>query len=170
MATVETFKLDPFWDDEYKRLNYTHEPFNNLDDVNRWISLGFTNKFTGNMCNMRNPQPSWNYKFLEYFTQLGWYNIGTCYYQMTSGIILPRHSDTYNRYVELYNLRETEHRIRRAIVFLEDWASGHYLEVNNQPIVNWTKGTGVIWEYDTPHLAANMGDTPRYTLQITGHV
>jgi len=26
------------------------------------------------------------------------------------------------------------------------------------------------WAYDTPHMAANIGLEPRYTLQITGHV
>jgi hypothetical protein len=25
-----------------------------------------------------------------------------------------------------------------------------------------------LWHGDTPHIAANMGQTPRYTLQITG--
>ena len=80
------------------------------------------------------------------------------------------------RYIELFNLENpqryghTRRFIRRAIVFLEDWASGHYLEVDNEPVVKWSAGDVVVWEYDTPHLAANMGTTPRYTLQITGHV
>jgi hypothetical protein len=28
----------------------------------------------------------------------------------------------------------------------------------------------VEWQYDAPHMAANMGIEPRYTLQITGHI
>jgi hypothetical protein len=31
-------------------------------------------------------------------------------------------------------------------------------------------GDVVVWPYDTPHMAANMGLIPRYTLQITGHI
>jgi hypothetical protein len=40
----------------------------------------------------------------------------------------------------------------------------------NQPIVNWKAGHVVEWLYDTPHMAANIGLEPRYTLQITGHL
>jgi hypothetical protein len=70
----------------------------------------------------------------------------------------------------LFDLKGQEHTIHRAIVFLEDWASGHYLEIDGEPIIKWTAGDVVIWCYDTPHMAANMGLTPRYTLQITGHI
>ena len=56
----------------------------------------------------------------------------------------------------------------RIIVFLEDWQSGHYLEINGEPIIEWSAGDWVGWNYDTPHLAANIGMTDRYTMQITG--
>jgi hypothetical protein len=75
------------------------------------------------MCDMRKPQPSWNHKFIDHFTDLGWKDVGTSYYRMATGTILPTHQDTYKRYVELFNLQGQEHRIRRAIVFLEDWQS-----------------------------------------------
>ena len=70
----------------------------------------------------------------------------------------------------MYQLKGNEHKIRRAIVFLEDWKSGHYLELQGKPIVEWKKGFTVIGAYDAPHMAANIGLNPRYTLQITGHV
>jgi hypothetical protein len=56
----------------------------------------------------------------------------------------------------------------RIIVFLEDWASGHYLEMNKTPILNWKAGDWVCWRSDFLHLAANIGKTDRYTLQLTG--
>ena len=59
--------------------------------------------------------------------------------------------------------------IYRALVLLEDWKSGHYLEVTEQPVVGWAAGTVVEWTYDAPHMAANIGLEDRYTLQITGH-
>jgi hypothetical protein len=101
---------------------------------------------------------------------MGWKNIGTSYYRMDTGTILPVHQDTYKRYVDLHNLQGQEQTIWRAIVFLEDWQSGHYLEVDGIPFTGWAKGFTPYWNFDTPHLAANIGLTPRYTLQITGHV
>jgi hypothetical protein len=55
-------------------------------------------------------------------------------------------------------------------VFLEDWKSGHYFEAMDYAYVDWIAGTVIEWTYDTPHMAANMGLEPRYTLQITGHL
>ena len=54
------------------------------------------------------------------------------------------------------------------MVFLEDWRSGHIMEVDDQQLTGWKAGDWVGWRYDTPHLAANLGTTDRYTLQITG--
>jgi hypothetical protein len=83
---------------------------------------------------------------------------------------MPEHSDLYKRYIELFDLQGQEHRIRRALVLLEDWQPGHYLEIMGEPIVKWQAGTVVQWDYDTPHMAANIGIEDRYTLQITGHL
>ena len=89
---------------------------------------------------------------------------------MDTGTVLPNHSDLYLKYIDLFNLKGKEKTIRRAIVFLENWQSGHYAECAETPIVNWDAGNVIEWEYDTPHMAANLGLTPRYTLQITGHI
>ena len=100
---------------------------------------------------------------------MGWKDIGTSYYRMNTGTILPTHSDLYLRYVDVFKLQGQEQKIRRAIVFLEDWRSGHYFEGNGRPTVNWRAGDVIEWAYDAPHMAANLGLDPRYTLQITGH-
>jgi uncharacterized protein YijF (DUF1287 family) len=88
---------------------------------------------------------------------------------MDTGTVLPDHKDLYKKYIELFNLQGQENWIYRAIIFLEDWQSGHYAEYDYDPFVNWRAGDCVIWRYDTPHMAANIGLLPRYTLQITGH-
>lgn len=165
-----TYSLDVFWDDEFKRLDYINEPFNDGPNTQKWLELGYPGKFTGDMCDMRSTQPSWNHKFVEHFQALGWKDIGTSYYRMGSGTILPTHGDLYVKYVNLFNLQGKEHTIRRAVVFLEDWKPGHYFEGLDSPMVKWHAGQVVEWSYDTPHMAANMGIDPRYTLQITGHV
>jgi hypothetical protein len=162
--------FDYFWDDQYKYLDYQTEEFNNPADIKLWQSHGYPDKFTGAMCDMRRPQPSWNQKFVDYFAALGWQDIGTSYYRMDTGTVLPVHRDLYKKYVELFDLQGREYTIRRAIVFLEDWTSGHYLELKGVPITGWRRGFTVIWAYDEPHMAANIGVTPRYTLQITGHL
>jgi len=86
------------------------------------------------------------------------------------GTILPTHSDLYVKYIQLFNLQGQEHTIRRAVVYLEDWKSGHYGEYCGNPLTKWQAGDTVEWQYDAPHMAANMGIEPRYTLQITGHI
>jgi hypothetical protein len=89
---------------------------------------------------------------------------------MSAGTILPEHSDLYKKYIQLFDLEGREHTIRRAIIMLEDWKSGHYLEVSGVPIVGWKAGYTIEWAYDAPHMAANIGLEDRYTLQITGHI
>lgn len=172
MATQEYFKyfIEPFWDDEYKWLHYINEPFNDTDSRMQWILAGFPDQFTGDMCDMRSKQPSWNSRFIEMFSTMGWKDIGTSYYRMNTGTILPTHKDMYSKYIEVFDLKGNEHLIRRAIVFLQDWQPGHYAEYMDQPLVNWKAGTVIEWSFDTPHMAANMGLVPRYTLQITGHI
>jgi hypothetical protein len=171
MAILDVSKIhiQKFWDDEYKSLNYTREPFNDPESVSKWVCNGFSGPFTGYMCDMRDPQPIWNNRFVEFFEAKGWQDVGTSYYRMDTGTVLPNHSDLYKKYVELFNLKDNEHWIYRAIVFLEDWQSGHYAELDGEPFVGWRAGDCLIWRYDTPHMAANLGDLPRYTLQITGH-
>ena len=164
------YDLEVFWDDEFKHLDYQQEPFNDLNDVQQWLAQGYQSKICGDMADMRGRQPSWNHRFIQHYTSLGWQHVGTSYYRMTSGTVMPVHQDRYAKYVSLFDLAGKEFLIRRAVVLLEDWRPGHYLEIQGRPLVEWRAGTVVEWTYDTPHMAANVGLEPRYTLQITGHL
>lgn len=164
------YDLVVFWDHEFKSLEYIQEPFNDRQSVESWLAQGYQPKFCGGLADMRGRQPSCNHQFIEYFQSLGWKDIGTSYYCMTSGTVMPVHQDLYVKYIDLFDLQGQESCIRRALVLLEDWRPGHYLEVDGHPFVNWHAGTVVEWIYDTPHMAANVGLEPRYTLQITGHL
>jgi hypothetical protein len=172
MVTLEISKghIQRFWQSEHKDLDYTREPFNDTESLALWTTQGYTGSFTGVMCDMRRKQPSWNNLILDHFINKGWKDIGTSYYRMDTGVILPNHRDLYKRYVNLFQLQGQEQSIYRAILFLEDWQSGHYFEIDGQPMLNWQAGDYVEWCYDVPHMAANIGLTPRYTLQITGHI
>ena len=167
---IRQYQLHAFWDDAYVDLEYVNEQFNDPQQLLIWNTQGFANKYTGDMCDMRSKQPIWNQRFLDIFAGQGWQDIGTSYYRMGTGTVLHTHQDLYVKYISLFKLQGLEHTIRRAIVFLEDWKPGHYAEYQDKPFVNWRAGAVVEWTYDTPHMAANLGPTPRYTLQITGHV
>lgn len=168
--SYKTYHIDRFWNDEYLHLSYIMEPFNDPESVAKWMQQGFPPKICGEMCDMRRGQPSWNQKFIDLFTQRGWKDIGTSYYRMTSGTIMPTHSDLYRAYVKRFQLEGQEHTISRALIFLEDWRPGHYLDCCGHAFVHWKAGDVVEWTYDTPHTAANIGFEDRYTLQITGHL
>jgi hypothetical protein len=171
MAThaIVKYNLEVFWDNEFKQLDYIQEPFNDPVSVNQWLTQGYQSKIVGAMCDMRQQQPSWNYKFVEHFEELGWKDVGTSYYRMSTGTVMPVHSDLYKKYIERFQLQGQEQTVCRALVMLEDWKSGHYLEVMDVAYTGWQAGQVVEWIYDAPHMAANIGLEDRYTLQITGH-
>ena len=166
----KVYDLDVFWDDGFKHLDYIQEPFNDSEDVRQWLAQGYQPKICGDMADMRGRQPIWNRQFIEHFESSGWQDIGTSYYRMTSGTVMPVHQDRYVKYIDLFNLQGRETDIRRALVLFDDWRPGHYFEGAGDPFVKWRAGTVVEWIYDTPHMAANVGIEPRYTLQITGHL
>lgn len=156
-----------WWGFKHRNLPYINEPFNDQSSVTKWRDLGFTQeRFTGDMYDMRFESPEWLYGFGAYFKD--WKNIGWSVYRMGPGIILPQHSDLFTRYKKIHNLSDSN-SIWRAVIFLENWQSGHYLEIDNKPITEWSAGNYIAWNNDVPHLAANMGTTDRYTLQLTGH-
>lgn len=172
MATpaVVKYHFDRFWDDEFKRLDYIQEPFNDPASVDLWLRQGYHTKICGDLCDMRHRLPDWADKFITIYTEMGWRDIGLAFYRMPTGTVMPVHQDLYKRYIELFDLQGQEHTIRRALLLLEDWRPGHYLEVDGKPYVNWRAGDTVEWVYSTPHSAANIGLEDRYTLQITGHL
>jgi hypothetical protein len=168
-AVIE-YQIERFWDDEFKHIQYVQEPFNDPESIKHWLAQGYNDKICGDLADMRHQLPSWAGKFVELYEQQGWKDVGIAFYRMPTGTVMPVHQDLYKRYIEIFNLQGQERTIRRALILLEDWKPGHYLEVNSKPYVNWSAGKTVEWYYDTPHMAANIGLEDRYTLQITGHI
>jgi len=160
--------VDPWWDKMHRGLMYVREPFNNPADIERWREIGFTHEhFTGEMYDMKNPEPYWmNFKKLQEvfnFEHLSW-----SFYKMTPGVILPEHVDTFNRFKKIHNTKGKT--VVRALIMMEDWQQGHYLDMDGTAITNWKAGDYAIWTERCPHTAANIGSTDRYTLQLTGLV
>jgi|TARA_R110002074_G_scaffold164043_3_gene323573 hypothetical protein len=155
--------MDPYWNGEYKDLMYINEPFNDPVSLKEWRNLGFTQtKFTGDMYDMRQTEPKWMVSVQE---ALPWKYFSWSVYRMNPGSTLPMHGDTYARFRELY---AWDGDIHRAVIYMEDWQSGHISEIEDTVITDWRAGDYVVWKNDTQHLAANVGKTARYTLQITG--
>jgi hypothetical protein len=83
------------------------------------------------------------------------------------GKILPWHQDAYKIYCEKRGITDLS-CITRVIVFIEDWQFGHGLHVDSRSIGAWQRGDWISWQGNAPHLVINLGQAPRYTLQITG--
>lgn len=149
----------------HRDLAFINEPFNDAVALAEWRELGFTqSRFTGDMYDMRFAEPEFIDQFRLFFP---WKHFSWSVYRMTPGSTLPEHSDTYARFCQLYSIHDPD-TIYRAVVFLEDWQQGHYFDIMQRPILQWRSGHCVIWQGSTPHTAANIGKTDRYTLQITG--
>lgn len=158
-------RFQPHWGLEHRDLPYHNEPFNNPSDLQAWRDWGYTQeRFTGDLYDMRQAEPSWIQPLRD---SLCLRHFSWSVYRMDPGTTLPEHTDTYARFREIYGLT-AQHTIRRYVIFMEPWASGHYLEVAGQPVTQWQAGDAVFWHDDVLHLAANVGRTARYTLQITG--
>jgi hypothetical protein len=163
--TYKQGHIDPWWDNSFKDLPYEYHPIKNTWDADRWLAEGYRGvTLNGALYSMPNPMPD----YAKAFTQLfGWTNVGIGFFRMNTLEMFPIHQDHYVSYQQKFSITDPT-VIWRCIVFLENWKSGHYLEVNGNPIVNWKQGDYVLWNYNVPHFAGNFGIEPRYTMQITG--
>lgn len=157
--------IEPWWDDSFKTLAYEYIPIKNTYDEERWLQEGYKNvTLNGALYNMPKPMPEYAQPF---FTLFNWDNVGIGFFRMCTLEMLPVHKDHFISYKRIFNITDNS-LIWRCIVFLEDWKSGHYMEVDGEPMVKWKRGDYVMWNYDVPHYAGNFGTDPRYTMQITG--
>lgn len=82
------------------------------------------------------------------------------------GQTLPLHEDTFYMFAKTHNVDPYD--CIRVNIFLEDWQSGHYFEINEKSVLQWSKGDAIIIARDEPHLSGNMGLTTKFTMQVTG--
>ena len=159
--------ISPSWDNSFKKLNYEYLPQRDQDIVDVWVKNGYSNmNLNGAIVIRKNTIPSWA---VDIINKLGWENTGVNMYKMSTGDVLPAHADHYKTYKKTFKIKDPM-VIWRCLVFMEDWKSGHYFEVDGEPIIKWKAGDYAVWNYDVPHMAANIGIDPRYTMQITGMV
>jgi len=156
-------QITPTWNNKFKNFPYVKQPVTDKE-LQDWRKMGYMHdSFTGVMYSGKNPMPDWVY---DIASMLNLSNPGFVFYKMTTGDIMPTHVDHFRKYCEIFNVdRES---VRRAVIFLEDWKTGHYFDIGGEAIVNYKAGTYVVWDCNEPHFAANIGVEDRYTLQITG--
>tara|TARA_B000000532_G_C18873819_1_gene409617 strand:- start:1155 stop:1643 length:489 start_codon:yes stop_codon:yes gene_type:complete len=78
------------------------------------------------------------------------------------GQTIPYHKDKHYKIQKKYGKGDTF----RYWITLEDWKSGHYFDVDDQPFFNWKKGDYIKFS-DEWHTGGNMGREPKYVAQIT---
>ena len=83
----------------------------------------------------------------------------------TPGMILPWQQDNYPTYAR--NKSAAVEQIVRIMVFLHDPAPGHQLWIKDK-FCTGQAGTWFSWQGATTHMAANLAETDRYVIQITG--
>ncbi len=157
--------IDPWWHEQHRYLDYLYFDYRDSQTVDEWRCRGYTNpNFGGSIYSMSRGLPDWAERFQHVFPS--WKNKGIAIYSMKTGDILPNHIDHYKTYINAFGV--LPENIWRAVVFLEDWKSGHYFEIDKTPCMPWKAGDWVCWNNDVDHAAANIGVDTRYTVQITG--
>ena len=62
-------------------------------------------------------------------------------------------------------------KLRRFVVFLEDWKPGHVWIVGNTTYSHWKCGECITWSWvDMPHGTANLSPYNRYSVHLTGYM
>jgi hypothetical protein len=157
--------VKPTWDDSYKQLEFVKQPIKE-SEITQWREQGYYNEsFSGSMYSSKNPMPGWVEPIAE---QIGLAKPGFVIYRMNTLDIMPVHTDHFETYMKVFGV--DRERVGRALVFLEDWKSGHYFEANGSSWCTWKAGDYAVWSEEVPHAASNIGIEPRYTLQITGEL
>ncbi len=164
-------KIDPSLIGDFVNIEYpSRRQFRDDETVERWKSIGhlYVN-YTGLLREEYRGLPKWCYKISEYFKdRMNISKTSMSVYCMPPGTIMPEHRDMYHRYKDINDIDDDD--ICRILVFLDDWKSGHYFEIEDTPVINWKSGDYCIWYNDASHIAANIGRENRYTLQITAKV
>ena len=104
---------------------------------------------------------------LSFLNRHNWKHFAWCFYKLKPGYWIPPHIDHYANYSKHYGI-EDRSKIKRTILFLEDWKPGHVFGCYKEVITDWKKFDCYNWNHDAEHWAGNFGTEDRYTIQLTG--
>ena len=145
---VPTYQINPSFN------QYHHERYANVIGNDAYFLPNTMPSFVDEIMNL---QPFKKYRIIT-----------PGFHRLQPGMILPLHKDPYKKFMKIYGLDSPE-KITRIIVFMQDYIPGHYMQIEDTVITNYTKGCFVQWKGETLHAAFNLGIENRYTLQLTCH-
>ena len=160
-----TGNIDPWWTYEHQNLSYQKNDYRDPVQLKKWKQEGYSKlDFSGNYYSGKYETSEFAERFKNLFD---WDDISTAFLKLTTEQFMPQHQDHYQIYQKIFSVSDPR-LICRCVVFLESWSPGHYFDIADHGITNWSAGDYVVWQYDTPHSAGNVGLADRYTVQITG--
>jgi hypothetical protein len=89
------------------------------------------------------------------------------------GQVLMYHHDLYYAVIRDADpeLSWKPEKLRRFVIFLEDWQPGHIWIAGNTTYSHWKKGECITWSWvDMPHGTANLSSNSRYSIHLTGYM
>jgi hypothetical protein len=89
------------------------------------------------------------------------------------GQVLMYHHDLYYAVIRDADpeLSWKPEKLRRFVIFLEDWKPGHVWIAGNTTYSHWRKGECITWSWvDMPHGTANLSSSARYSIHLTGYM
>lgn len=164
---LKFYDIPVLWSDEHTKLDYFKKPISDTL-IQNWREMGYTHEnHNGYLYDQSDDRvlPLFTDQLAQNFQKLK--NIGFAFYKMEQMTIMPPHVDEYEAYSKIFNVDPKD--VIRVLIFLEDWQPGHCFEIDGKPFTGWKAGACIEWTSEE-HSAANIGITPRYTLQLTGHV
>lgn len=157
------------WNNTHELLDYSFEEFKDSSKVSQWQQSGLDlEKLKIGLHQLKQPY-EWMNCVSNVIDSLPILNPTYCIHLLTPGNFLPFHSDLYSYYSKKNNISNLNDIIR-IIIFLNDAVPGQILQIADKVYINYKKGDVAYWFGSTPHLAANLSTSNRYTLQITATV
>lgn len=157
-------KIDVCWQSkDFVDLDYEYLPAYGREDMCRYQSPIYKTSVGNWVYHLPKPMPHFVDQVIERFN----YRIKSpAINKLTPGQVLPLHKDLYTIYKKVHGINDIE-RIERYIIFLEDCENGHFMQIEDKFITQWTAGDVISWQGTTKHAAYNMGTNDRYVMQLT---
>ena len=130
---------------DIEAMDYFYEEFNDPGTMQRWNELYGEIYRSGLQADYRRLQPACTAIVVKDVKNAGLHldHVGTSYYKMMPGDLLPYHQDTYARFTKAFDVQVKD--IWRVIVFMQDWQPGFLFEIDGEPMIKYPAGTFVAW-------------------------
>jgi len=149
--------------EKVKQLKFKKEPHIGLDET-AYPPVCLDQNAHYNTGHAIKDQIDWSWTSI--FVPDNWIDVGLAFDKSDPGYIIPMHRDHFKNYCDRFG--HARHNVKRRLVFLEGWKDGHYFQLEDKVYHHWSSGDWAEWSSEQPHMGANVGSQPRYTLQITG--